>query len=275
LGSTVRRLARELIRFNSGHSGDDKMTFRSTPQAEVRAAADPRSTQPRSGALLRGSAAGRPAFRDDAEGSRRACEAKLLPEPLAAIEENGVFEGYASLFGVADLGKDVVAPGAFAESLARRGPAGVRMLWQHDPAEPIGRWLALEEDARGLRVRGKLNLAVARARDVHALMRQGAVDGLSIGFRVERARNERLGVRRLEKLDLWEISIVTFPMLAGARVSGVKRYTSLPGPRGGGIRPKAEPCGGLSHAIRRAADRLISGRGNGRTRSPACGRGLG
>jgi HK97 family phage prohead protease len=251
------------------------MTFRSTPQAEVRAAADPRSTQPRSGALLRGSAAGRPAFRDDAEGSRRACEAKLLPEPLAAIEENGVFEGYASLFGVADLGKDVVAPGAFAESLARRGPAGVRMLWQHDPAEPIGRWLALEEDARGLRVRGKLNLAVARARDVHALMRQGAVDGLSIGFRVERARNERLGVRRLEKLDLWEISIVTFPMLAGARVSGVKRYTSLPGPRGGGIRPKAEPCGGLSHAIRRAADRLISGRGNGRTRSPACGRGLG
>src|SRR3954467_1484062 len=108
-----------------------------------------------------------------------ACEVKFLPQPIEQVAEDGVFEGYAALFGIADLGKDAVAPGAFADSLVRRGPAGVRMLWQHDPPEPIGRWLALEEDARGLRVRGKLNLAVGRAREIQALMREGAVDGLS------------------------------------------------------------------------------------------------
>ena len=150
-------------------------------------------------------------------------EVKLLPEPVVAVDAQGVFEGYASLFGVADLGKDVVMPGAFAASLARRRPSEIRMLWQHDAAQPIGRWLAIAEDRRGLRVRGKLNLAVERAREVYALLRDGAVDGLSIGFRVERARAERpTGLRRLEKLDLWEISIVTFPMLPGARVSALK-----------------------------------------------------
>jgi uncharacterized protein len=150
-------------------------------------------------------------------------EVKLLAEPLNRVEEDGIFEGYASLFGVPDLGKDVVMPGAFADSLKKRGPAAVRLLWQHDPSEPIGRWLAIEEDPRGLRVRGKLNLAVERAREIHALMRDGGVDGSSIGFRVERARAERpTGLRRLEKLDLWEISVVTFPMLPGARIERVK-----------------------------------------------------
>ena len=169
-------------------------------------------------------------------------EIKLLAEPIAAITEEGVFEGYASLFGQADLGKDTVVRGAFAASLNRRGAGGVRMLWQHDAGEPIGRWLAVDEDARGLRVRGKLNLAVERARDIHALMREGAVDGLSIGFRVERARAERpTGLRRLEKLDLWEISVVTFPMLPDARVETVKHAA-----------PKLAAC------IRRAAGRMLS-----------------
>jgi hypothetical protein len=155
-------------------------------------------------------------------------EMKFLAEPLNVVDVDGVFEGYASLFGVADLGKDVVMPGAFADSLRKRDASAVRLLWQHDPAMPIGRWLSVEEDRRGLRVRGKLNLAVERARDIHALMREGAVDGLSIGFRVERARAERpTGLRRLEKLDLWEISVVTFPMLPGARVETVKRMPSL------------------------------------------------
>ncbi|MGO4388866.1 HK97 family phage prohead protease [Microvirga sp. 2YAF29] len=151
-------------------------------------------------------------------------EMKFLAEPLNAVDVDGVFEGYASLFGVTDLGKDVVMPGAFAETLRKRDVGAVRLLWQHDPGTPIGRWLSIEEDRRGLRVRGKLNLAVERARDIHALMREGAVDGLSIGFRVERARAERpTGLRRLEKLDLWEISVVTFPMLPGARVETVKQ----------------------------------------------------
>lgn len=169
-------------------------------------------------------------------------EVKLLAEPLAAVDEDGVFEGYASLFNVPDLGKDVVMPGAFAESLRKRGAAQIRMLWQHDPGEPIGRWLVLREDERGLRVRGRLSLAVRRARDVHALMRDGAVDGLSIGFRVERARAERpTGLRRLEKLDLWEISVVTFPMLPGARVESAKDTVT-----------------GLASTIRSAANRLFS-----------------
>ncbi len=169
-------------------------------------------------------------------------ERKFLAEPLNALDADGVFEGYASLFGEPDLGKDVVMPGAFGSSLKKRGAAHVRLLWQHDPAQPIGRWLHIEEDRRGLRVRGKLNLAVERARDIHALMREGAVDGLSIGFRVERARAERpTGLRRLEKLDLWEISVVTFPMLPDARVETVKHAA-----------PK------LAASIRRAASRLLS-----------------
>ncbi len=169
-------------------------------------------------------------------------EMKFLAEPPGAVNGDGVFEGYASLFGVADLGKDVVMPGAFSDSLRKRGVRDVRLLWQHDPATPIGRWLSIEEDRRGLRVQGKLNLAVERARDIHALMREGAVDGLSIGFRVERARAERpTGLRRLERLDLWEISVVTFPMLPGARVEAVK----------GRDRP-------LALTIRRHVRRLIS-----------------
>ena len=149
-------------------------------------------------------------------------ETKVLAGAPPAASEAGVIEGYASLFGAADLAGDVVAPGAFADSLRRRGVRGVRMLWQHDPAEPIGAWTALVEDARGLRVTGRLNLAVARAREIHALLRQGAVDGLSIGYRVERARRERAGLRRLERIDLWEVSVVTFPAQPGARVDAAK-----------------------------------------------------
>nr|WP_248308634.1 HK97 family phage prohead protease [Bosea sp. 124] len=156
-------------------------------------------------------------------------ESKFLPLPPARIRPDGLFEGYASLFGIADLGKDVVEPGAFRDSLVRRGPGGVKLLWQHDPAEPIGRWVALAEDGRGLFVRGQLSLAVARAREIHALMREGAVDGLSIGFRSEKARTEpRSGLRRLERVDLWEVSIVTFPMLPQARVTAVKALRCTP-----------------------------------------------
>ncbi|GJE11537.1 HK97 family phage prohead protease [Methylobacterium longum] len=132
---------------------------------------------------------------------------------------DGHFTGYASVFGVPDLGRDVVVPGAFAASLAGRGPAGVRLLFQHDPAEPIGRWITLREDARGLFAEGQLNLAVQRAREVDALMRGGGLDGLSIGFRTLRARKGGGGERRLHQVDLWEISLVTFPLQQAARAS--------------------------------------------------------
>jgi HK97 family phage prohead protease len=145
------------------------------------------------------------------------------PPRMAPPPAEGAFEGYASLFGIVDLGRDMVMPGAFAESLSRRGPRGIRMLWQHDPDQPVGVWTGMAEDANGLHVRGQLNLGVARGRELLALMRQGAVDGLSIGYRTVTARTEaRSGVRRLLRLDLWEVSLVTFPMLPQARVGSVK-----------------------------------------------------
>ncbi|MEI8146808.1 MAG: HK97 family phage prohead protease [Alphaproteobacteria bacterium] len=131
----------------------------------------------------------------------------------------GLFTGYASLFGVADAQKDVVERGAFQASLARRGVSGIRMLWQHDPAEPVGVWLSLAEDAVGLRVTGRLVEGTARASEALTLMAAGAVDGLSIGFKAVRASaDRRTGTRRLLEVDLWEVSIVTFPALTGARV---------------------------------------------------------
>jgi HK97 family phage major capsid protein/HK97 family phage prohead protease len=139
------------------------------------------------------------------------------------VSGDGSFSGYASLFGAVDLGRDVIEPGAFKASLKRRGAGDVRMLYQHDPDQPICRWLSIREDARGLHVEGKLSLGVARAREVHELMKSGALDGLSIGFQTLRARNEKgAGVRRILSADLWEISVVTFPMQPGARVTAVK-----------------------------------------------------
>ncbi len=142
---------------------------------------------------------------------------------LKSVTDDGVFEGYASLFNREDLGHDVVLPGAFVETLRQRGVGAIKMLLQHNPSEPIGVWDEIREDERGLFVRGRLMTAVAKAREVLALMRAGALDGLSIGFKPVRGRRDhRSGVRRLEKVDLWEISIVTFPMLPGARVANVK-----------------------------------------------------
>jgi hypothetical protein len=150
---------------------------------------------------------------------RPAPETKSVEPLFARIDRDGLIEGYASLFDLPDLGRDVVAPGAFAASLARRGARGVRMLWQHDASEPIGQWLDLFEDGRGLKARGRLSRSVARAREIAALLAEGAIDGLSIGFKTVRSRaDSRPGHRRLVEIDLWEISIVTFPLLPQARV---------------------------------------------------------
>lgn len=139
------------------------------------------------------------------------------------VSEAGEIAGYASLYGRADQSGDQVAPGAFRSSLARRGAAGVRMLWQHDPREPIGVWDEIREDGRGLWVRGHLVTETARGRDAAALVAAGAIDGLSIGYRSLRAEKSGTG-RRLIELDLWEVSLVTFPMLADARL-GQKAVT--------------------------------------------------
>ncbi|WP_424361447.1 HK97 family phage prohead protease [Methylocystis parvus] len=153
-------------------------------------------------------------------------ETKRAELPLSRASPAGVVEGYASLFGVGDSGGDIVMAGAFARSIAKRGPKGVKMLWQHDAAQPIGVWTSLVEDAKGLKVAGRLDLSVARAREALSLVSSGAVDGLSIGFRTKRATTDMAsGLRRLQEVDLWEISIVTFPMLPQARIDAVKRTT--------------------------------------------------
>ncbi len=150
-------------------------------------------------------------------------EVKFARARLSAVEADGTFSGYASLFGKPDLGRDVVMPGAFSTSLAKRGAGGVKMLFQHDPNQPIGVWLAIREDADGLFVKGRLTTEVEKAREVLSLMRAGALDGLSIGYRTVRGRTDtKTGVRQLFEVDLWEISVVTFPMLPEARVSAVK-----------------------------------------------------
>src|SRR6185437_12090064 len=132
------------------------------------------------------------------------------------------FEGYASLFNVADGAGDSVAPGAFTRSLRKRPPERVRMLYQHFAHEPIGVWEEIREDKLGLYVRGRLIEEVGRARDVAALIKQGALNGLSIGFRTIRASRDRTtNIRTLLEIELWEISVVTFPLLPGSEVTGV------------------------------------------------------
>ncbi|MCO5133850.1 MAG: HK97 family phage prohead protease [Phyllobacteriaceae bacterium] len=163
-------------------------------------------------------------------------EMKRVPADMGRVRLDGTFEGYASVFNEVDLGNDIVAAGAFTGSLARRGPSGIRMLFQHDAAEPIGTWEKIGETPQGLKVRGRLALATQKGREVHELMRAGAIDGLSIGFRTIRARQDRAtGARRILEADLWEISVVTFPMQESARIESVKRFEA--GLRQGGALP--------------------------------------
>lgn len=132
------------------------------------------------------------------------------------------FEGYASLFNVPDSAGDVVAPGAFAASLRREGLSRVRMLYQHIAAEPIGVWEEMREDARGLYVKGRILTDIERGRDVLALLREGALNGLSIGFRTRRARRDpATGHRTLLEIELWEVSVVTFPLLKESTVTAI------------------------------------------------------
>jgi hypothetical protein len=157
--------------------------------------------------------------------------------PRTSVERDGTVEGYASLFGAIDQARDMVMRGAFTATLAARGVHRIPMLFQHDPAEPIGVWLELREDSHGLYARGRLIPEVARGRELLALLRAGAIDGLSIGFRTVKGRvDPKTRVRALQAVDLWEISIVTFPLLAGARVSAVKQAASSPCP------PRASPA---------------------------------
>lgn len=153
------------------------------------------------------------------------------PEAGLQVSDGAVVSGYASVFGRRDQGGDVVLKGAYAASLAGLAAAGrrVKMLWQHDPAEPIGVWEEVREDEHGLWVKGRLLTEVTRGREAAALLAAGAIDGLSIGYRTVKADRDGAGLRRLAELDLWEVSLVTFPMLPEARVGAKGEAAVEPG----------------------------------------------
>lgn len=134
-------------------------------------------------------------------------------------DENGVIEGYGSVFDVEDLGGDIVAAGAFAGSL--QSGRKVKMLFQHDPNAVVGVWDSVAEDGKGLRVKGRILTAIQAGKDAYELVKQGAIDSLSIGYRTLKSM-DRNGRRVIQQADVWEVSLVTFPMNEMARIDAVK-----------------------------------------------------
>lgn len=139
------------------------------------------------------------------------------------VDDAGEFAGYASVFGNVDHGGDVIQAGAFKGSLRdhKRNKTMPALLWQHDHTQPVGVWKDMQEDSTGLVGIGQLAMKTQRGREAHELLKMEAVNGLSIGF-VVKGDKVKDGQRILEKIDLWETSIVTFPMNPKARVSMVK-----------------------------------------------------
>jgi len=135
-----------------------------------------------------------------------------VPLEVKAIDDDGRFSGYGSVFETVDSYNEAVAPGAFEQSLAKRPAEKVKMLWQHNTYEPIGVYDSMVEDEHGLRVSGRILPSVQRGREAIELLKAGAIDGLSIGFMPQKYEDDdETGVRRVLAVDLWEVSIVTFP----------------------------------------------------------------
>ena len=161
----------------------------------------------------------------------------MSEEVRFAADETGVFSGYASVWDSADSYGDVIRKGAFAKTVKRMRPA---LLWQHDSHQPIGKWTTVTEDARGLRVEGKLVLETRQGAEALALLRADAINGLSIGFRTVRSERGPNGGRIITEIELPEVSLVTMPAATKARVDSVK---------------SASPAGlaAFTEAVRRAA----------------------
>ena len=167
----------------------------------------------------------------EAAGGR---EVRSFAMQIKATGDDGMIEGYGSVFGVADSYDDVIARGAFAASLKAHKAAGTMpaMLWQHEADEPIGVWTEMSEDAKGLKVRGQLCLDTSCGKEAYALLKMGALNGLSIGFMSkEWAYDRDTEVRTLTAIDLWEVSLVTFPANEKARVTNVKSADEMATPK--------------------------------------------
>lgn len=153
-------------------------------------------------------------------------ERKACAIEWKADAETGVIEGYGAVFGNVDSYGDIILPGAFA-SVGNNGRK-VKMLWQHDPSQPIGVWEEVREDVKGLWVKGRILSNIERGRDAIALMQAGAIDGLSIGYRTKDSEWKD-GNRYLKEVELWETSIVTFPAneMAGASLKSIETERDL------------------------------------------------
>lgn len=149
---------------------------------------------------------------------------------IKEVRTSGTFAGYGSVYGVIDQGDDIVAQGCFTDSLAEwqnkgRMPA---LLWQHRASEPIGVYTSIKEDENGLYVEGKLALKTQQGAEAYELLQMKAISGLSIGFMTrEDSFDQKTGVRTIKKADLWECSLVTFPMNDEARIESVKSIAQI------------------------------------------------
>ena len=160
--------------------------------------------------------------RKDAGGGR---EVRSFALQIKAAGEDGAVEGYGSVFGVRDNYDDVISKGAFVQSLKDHKAAGTMpaMLWQHSADHPIGIWTEMVEDDKGLRIKGQLAMETVKGKEAHALLKLGAINGLSIGFMSKQWVYDRdTEVRTLTEIDLWEVSLVTFPANEKARITNVK-----------------------------------------------------
>ena len=152
---------------------------------------------------------------------------------LQSVQRDGTFNGYGSVFGIKDSYDEIVAPGAFSDTLSRHKTADTMpaMLWQHRSGEPIGAYMQMSEDSIGLKLEGQLELKTARGAEAYALMSmqpRPAINGLSIGFVPRMEQFDKVtGITTLTAVDLWEVSLVTFPANDAARVQGVKALEAL------------------------------------------------
>ena len=146
---------------------------------------------------------------------------KLQKKRAARLQADLKISGYASLFGQADMSGDIVMRGAFAANLLARSNHPLPLLFGHETQKPIGVWDRIFEDDKGLFVSGRILTDNKRARHIARLVSEGAISGLSIGYRPKRAKPRAAGGRTLLELDLWEVSVVAFPMLRSARIMEV------------------------------------------------------
>lgn len=157
--------------------------------------------------------------------SRSVREVRSYALEIRATGNSGEVEGYGSVFGVKDSYDDIIIPGAFAETLKAHKASGTMpaLLWQHNQSEPIGVWREMSEDAKGLRMKGQLALDTVRGKEAFALMKLGALNGLSIGFVTNKSTRDHVtDIRTITEIDLWEVSLVTFPANTNARVTDVR-----------------------------------------------------